>query len=41
MPSLPDGSRNETVVRLRAFRSDPKMAELNPELSELADSIGP
>ena len=32
LPELPAGSRLETVVRLRSFRDDEKMADLRPDL---------
>jgi len=39
LPQLPDASRKETLVRLRSFRNDPKMADLSPELGELVDRV--
>jgi len=35
LPELPDGSRAESLIRLRSFLDDPKMQHLKPELDIL------
>jgi hypothetical protein len=39
LPYVPDGTRTETMVRLRSLGSDPKMHDLNPELAELIYTV--
>jgi hypothetical protein len=39
LPELPDGSRSETLVRLREFSGDPAMQHLNPELDALVAAV--
>jgi len=36
LPELTDGSRSESLIRLRSFLDDPKMQHLKPELDTLA-----
>jgi hypothetical protein len=35
LPALPEGSRSESVIRMRSFLKDPKMQQLKPELETL------
>ena len=39
LPELPDGSRHESMVRLRSFSEDPKMQHLQPELDVLIAAV--
>jgi hypothetical protein len=39
LPRLSNGSRKESIIRLQSFKNDPKMQDLNPELSELVAAV--
>lgn len=39
LPDLPDGSRAETLIRLRSFLDDPTMQDLKPELDALVSAM--
>ena len=39
LPALPDGSRTESLVRLRSFLNDPKLQSLRPELKRLFAAV--
>lgn len=39
LPQVPEAGRKETLARLKSFGSDPQMADLNPELSDLLERV--